>query len=173
MVSINIDNTHTSKASPATHPSMLKRPRLVLGWFSGASTNVCVIALVSIVLNGKSVDVCVDKYTHNNTYFVHCLCIYICGCASTGESEIVPGVCCPSAGEFSGSECRKDELMRRRPLLLYRSQLLCWAPLLFGVKQRYQLPVPVPLPGLSDLKRCDHRKQKFIVFGKFMIPIIR
>lgn len=58
-----------------------------------------------------------------------------------------------SAGEFSGSERRKDELMRRRPLLLYRGQLLRRAPLLLGVKQRDQLPVPVPLSGLSDLKR--------------------
>lgn len=67
--------------------------------------------------------------------------------------------CFSSAGEFSGSERRKDELMRRRPLLLDRSQLLRRAPLLLGVEQRRQLPVPVPLSGLSDLKGWDVSQQ--------------
>lgn len=79
------------------------------------------------------------------------------------QNRVDPGVCFPSAGEFSGSKSRKCELMWRCPLLLYRSQLLCWPPLLLGVKQRCQLPVLVPLPGLSYLKLWKHKKQNSLM----------
>lgn len=55
--------------------------------------------------------------------------------------------------------------MGRRPLLLYRSQLLRRTPLLLRVEQRHQLPILVPLPGLSDLKFCNREKQETIGDG--------